>query len=1077
MYSKIVLQGVILIVIFSSLNLNVSSQGSNWWDSNWSSRQEIIIPFDTSVEMGKFQPIDIRVTFDELCWAKDEQINSIRVCCLDNNNWIELESQIYDLEHSDDTHIKACSLVFLIPEEANGKELYYVYYDDSEKPKLNYPDHVVLTKEHYYYEPIPGQKADLDYYKIVDEGFCVYGVGISGIMMTEYSSQMIFRQSKGQKDFSYRYWDRLGTFCFQYVDRNLPPGQDTITTRMELISDDIYTDGNLMVQFGITSKTSRGDAKTTNFYKYYYCPKDVKRICVNVKHEVLKAIQVAKEEKLDGEFAFTSGFKTRSEANTLLNTGEILPFIHYYNIYDTIKEIPADTDPRSRDEEWLVSVEDNADLGTKAWVSADSGESGKAHSLIFSSNSVIKSGTDEQDGIQIKGSQKQEADIPGLKAYSSGVGFFRNAYSSDGKMDLSIPSDLVVEFDGEFFTTELNSYKDVENEATIFQALVKNRPMLGGNVSGIKGEKVKQYNLTVIPHFAPSFPLGSLISAATGKNFSYTYAELYQNGKLVSSGICSRISLAGELNLEKITLSGIIKLFDWKNISFFKKIRFPKLTAGTYLIKIFIKTRTGNKFVGLKIIDLKEDTKTNVFCRRPGEVKIEVADQNNKFVEDAQCQILLGNISVAEISTTKDSSGIISVPRGKYNLMVLYKGFQIFEKDINIGILQKKEQVKVTLSNLKLLVEDKLGLQPGIKITPVIFSNEMMIPELIQSQENKPGVYDFINLPPAKYKIQISYKNYLDEKEIQIPTDGETTSMVFSPIFTLSTNVFDARGNALPEANVIITREGKTQQSLTDQNGVTDFTVPPGSYKLITQDEEEVIAEKTVELSRDETTYVVTTKEPIYPTIIMLISGIIILLFLVLIFMKKISISAFLKIISIALVISAFALPWWQLNGSNKSISIERTTNTYLLPQTMVTNTIYKGVQELELANIPKEFTDFLFIIIIITLVSIIPILFSILIKNRKRTSKVLTILGLLFLILSCSIFAYGFGELTKVGLGSLQGSGTLNVLAPGTNKYIDIPASWGLSLGFYLIVISIVLILSAFTLDLRYWKAKKYKL
>ena len=1074
MWSKRILPSIFLIIMISSLNLNVSSQGVNWWDSNWSSRQEIIIPFETNLEMAKFQPIDIRVTFNELCWAKDEQQNSLRVCCLDDKNWIELESQIYDLDHSDDTHIKACSLVFLIPEEASGKESYYVYYDDSEKQKPNYPDHVVLTKEHYYYEPIPGQKADLDYYKIVDEGFCVYGVGLSGIMMTEHASQMIFRQSKAQKDFSYRYWDRLGAFCFQYVDTNLPQGQDTITTRMELISDDIYTDGNLMVQFGITSETSRGDAKTTNYYKYYYCPKDVKRICVNVKHEVLKAIQVAKEEKLDGEFAFTSGFKTRSEANTLLNTGEILPFIHYYNIYDTIKEIPADTDPKSRDEEWLVSVEDNADLGTKAWVSADSGASGKAHSLIFSSNSVIKSGTDEQDGIQIKGSQKQEADIPGLKAYSSGIGLFRNAYNSDGKMDLSIPSDLVVEFDGEFFTSEINSYKDVENEATIFQALAKNRPLLGGNVSGIKEEKVKQYNLTVIPHFAPSFPLGSLISAATGKNFSYTYAELYQDGKLVSSGICSRISLAGELNLEKITFSGIIKLFDWKNISFFKKIRFPKLAPSIYLIKIFIKTRTKNKFVGLKIIDLKEDTKTHVFCRKPGEVKIEVADQNNKFVEDAQCQILLGNISVAEIKTVQDSKGIISVPRGNYKILVLYKGFKIFEKDIKIGILQKKEKVKVILSNLKLIVEDKLGLQPGIKISPILTSNEMMNPELIQSEENRPGVYNFVNLPSAVYKIQISYKNYLDEKQIQIPDDGDTTSMVFSPIFTLNSNVFDARGNPLSDVEVIIAREGKTQQSLTDQNGVTAFTVPPGSYKLQTQDEKEVIAEKTVELSRDETTYVVTTKEPIYPTIIMMISVIIILIFLVLILLKKISIRVYLKIISIALVISAFALPWWQLNGTNKSLSIERITNTYLLPQTMVTNTVYKGFQELELANIPKEFTDFLFIIIIITLFSVIPILFSIILKNRKRTSKVLTILGLLFLILSCGIFAYGFGELTKVGLGSLQGSGTLNILAPSTNKYVDIPASWGLSLGFYLIVISIIIILAAFTLDFRYWKAKK---
>ena len=101
-------------------------------------------------------------------------------------------------------------------------------------------------------------------------------------------------------------------------------------------------------------------------------------------------------------------------------------------------------------------------------------------------------------------------------------------------------------------------------------------------------------------------------------------------------------------------------------------------------------------------------------------------------------------------------------------------------------------------------------------------------------------------------------------------------------------------------------------------------------------------------------------------------------------------------------------------------------------------------------------------------------ILLSILLKKRKKTSYTFTILGLLFLVLSCGIFSYGFGELTRVGLGSLYGSGVLNVLVPGINKYVDIPASWGLSLGFYLIIISIILIAITFILDFRYWKAKK---
>jgi len=876
---KIYIYSILLTLLLTSIVFPVSSQNITWWDINWSFRQKITIPIDTGLDMAKYQPIDIKVTFDDICWAKNNQENSVRVCYWDGKTWYELESQIYDLDKTDDTHIKSCSLVFLIPKEANGKESYYVYYDDSEKPNVNYKDHVTISKEHYYYEPIPGQKVDMDYYKIMDEGFCVYGVGIRGMMLTEYSSQMIFRQIKSQRDFSYKYWDRLGTFCFQYVDKNLPTGQETITTRMNLISDEIFVDGNLMVQFGIVSTTSRNDAKTTNIYKYYYSPVDIKRICVSVKHEILKEISIAREEKLDGEYAFTSGFKTRSEANAFLNTGEILPYLHYYSQDGTVKEIKADTNPTAKNEEWLISVEDNVDLGSYPWVSADNGETGKAHALIFSSDKVVKSGKDEQDGIQIKASQKQEVDIPGLKAYSSGVGCFRNSYSPSGSSDLSIHSDLRVEFDGEFFTTEINGYKDVEKEAILFQSLVKNRPLLGGNVSGGVEEETK-YNLTVYTHFAPSFPLGSLISAASGKNFSYTYAELYRNETLVSSGICSRISLAGEFNLQKITLSGILKLFNWKSISLFKKIKFPELSPGKYVVKIFIRAKNENKFVGIKIIDLKEDTKIHILCHKQGKIKINLNDQNEKSISNAECYLLLQNTSIAKITTNDKDENIIPAPRGKYELKIMYKGFTIFKKQVKIGVIQQKINLKITLSNLNLFVTDKLGLAPGIKITPYMTSDEMDVTTKIQSEEKKPGIYHFCDLPSAKYKIQIAFKNFIDEKEIQIPVDGDSVSMVFSPTFQFSINVFGARGDTSENTKIIIERGKKTLEGITDEKGLVTFNVPVGVYNVYAYDDKNaVIAEKKVEISRDETSYLVTIKEPIYPMIIMIFSIFLISLF------------------------------------------------------------------------------------------------------------------------------------------------------------------------------------------------------
>ena len=1066
---------MLLVFLLSLLCIPATSQGGlTWWDNNWSSRQEISLPISTQLSSAKFQPIDIRVTFDNNCWALSENHSSVRVCCWDGNQWNVLESQIYDLNFTDTSHIKACSLVFLIPDIATGKEQYYVYYTDKETNPSNYPDHVKVEKTHYYYEPIPGQKADFDYYKITDEGFCIYGVGIQGMMMTEYGSQMIFRQSKGQKDFSYQYWDRLASFCFQYRDSSLPVGQDTITTRMKLLSNEIFVDGNLMVQFGIVSTNSREEAKTTDIYKYYYSPVDLKRICVHVTHEILKDITVAAVEKVDGEYAFTSGFKTRSEANTFLNTGEILPYIHYYNSDDTVKQISADTNPKSKDLEWLISVEDNADLGSYPWVSADSGDTGKAHALIFSSNKVVKSGTDEQDGIQVKASQKQEVDIPGLQAYSSGMGCFRNASNADGSLDLSIPSDLLVEFNGEFFTTEMNSYKDVENEAIFFQSLVKYRPLLNGSVSsGVQEEK--KYNLTIFTHLASSFPLGSLISAASGKNFSYTYAELYQNGNLISSGICSRISLAGGLNLDlkNISIRSILKLFNWRDISFFKKICFPKLAPGSYIVKIYIKSGQKSSYVGVKPVVIQGDTRADVFCSKQKKVTINVVDQNKQSVSNCRCVLFIGNVSIGENVTDINGESILFVPKGKYDLKLFYNGFNLFEKKVRLGIRPKAEHFQATLFDLQLIVKDRFGLPPGITIAPVAISEEMEIPTKIVPTEIEPGTYRFTNLPEAPYKIQISYKTFLDEVTVQIPDDGDTVEMEFSPMFQLTTTVFDSRGSTLSNMAIEITRAGKSVQNTTDTNGMTSFFIPVGNYVVQASSDRMNLAEKQVEVLRDETTDLITTIEPLYPLIMIVVA---LLLFgggIILFLLKKLPLPSFLKLSSVALCIVAVVMPWWGLSGFATTPSATRSTHAYLTTQTIVTTTTVGTSTELELANIPAEFSLFLLAVLIIVSISCCVILGSIVIQKYRKPAFGLTVLGVIFLVCAVGIFTYGFSQLSSVGLGSLQGSGTFTVLQPGSSEYMNLSATWGLSTGIYLTIVAIILVVVAVIIE-RVLKKKK---
>jgi hypothetical protein len=127
-FKKSAILGVFLLLLFSIVNIPVSSQSNvSWWDQNYKYRQEIDIPIDTSLEIAKYQPVDIRITFKDPCFAEDTDEHSVRVCCWDGKTWYELESQIYDLEYSDDTHIKACSLVFLIPEIDKKLEIDYKY--------------------------------------------------------------------------------------------------------------------------------------------------------------------------------------------------------------------------------------------------------------------------------------------------------------------------------------------------------------------------------------------------------------------------------------------------------------------------------------------------------------------------------------------------------------------------------------------------------------------------------------------------------------------------------------------------------------------------------------------------------------------------------------------------------------------------------------------------------------------------------------------------------------------------------------------------------------------------------------
>lgn len=1031
---------ILLLIILPVLQNSTLSQKTDlWWNDGWEYSQEITIPIDTSNFHAKNQPIDIRINFNSPCWGINEKDHSIRVVCFDGKEFTELESQVYDIEYSNENTISSCSLVFLTSEFANGKESYFVYYDGNKKDSVNYPDRVKISKEHYYYEYAPGQSVDLDYYKIKDEETCVYGVGIKGKMMTEYASNLIFRQRKDSKEFDLKNWDQMVGFVFQYDKKN----GDVITTRYSLISNEIIIDGNLMIEFGIKSTNNDKTATTTNFYKYYHCPTDSKKISVDSKSEISSDIQIEEGIERDGTIVFLSAFKTKSESNFAMNMGEMLPYFHVSSEDDVIKEYSVETNPKSRQEHKIIAVSNDIDLGENSWFSSDSGNTGKSHGIIFENTDVVKSGTGEENGIQVKGYEKQEASLPGLNAYSAGIYCGRNSFEN-GNWDRNIPSDLTFEFRGELFTTENQGYYIINEEAKIFNKLIEQRPLYDGTVTDKEDEVY--HKLTIYVPFSLSIPLLSPISPFP---LPITWVELYQNETIVSAGATSR-SLLG------------------------MRVEFPSVASGVYLIKIYKRLGDKSKFVAFKEVVVSGDAKVIVFAKREVDLSVNIYDQNSNAVSDVEIVIKNGNHVIERNTTDENGKGLLKIPASKdYTLQFFYKKIHVHEQELSL-IFSKKIDHELELYDLVVRIKDKLGLAPGVEINPTVTNEKMIESKKLFSDESINNEFIFRKLPAGEYIIQTSYEGITDEIQHSLPEDGNTASMVFTPSFTLDAKFFDSYGNNLPDKSVILLRDNIDLKFTTDQNGYAKLEAPPGQYLLSVKNcEDEIIQQTMIDLKRNTELYLLTEEEPFYPNLILIFSIVIIGVSIVFFALKKISLSTSLKFIAIALILVSLVQPWWELNSQENDEEIVRFSKTYLIPQQIVTTTKAGKYVEAEPANLPAEFSDFLLAIVIVSLVASLFIFLSILVKKRRKTMLSLGIMSVILLILTIVIFSYGFSELTKVGLGSIQDSGTLNILIPGTNEYVDISASWGLSIGVYLIIISIILIIISVYYDKKHHKLK----
>ncbi|MCJ7571211.1 MAG: hypothetical protein MUO82_04975 [Candidatus Thermoplasmatota archaeon] len=1074
---KFIARYLLLLVILNTLlisSINVYALPYEKYTKNnienLAFKQEINIPIDTNLPEAKYQPIDIRIIFTEQCYAKDVNDHSIRICIEKGSEITELESQIYNLEKIDDTHISSCGVVFLIPEIADGTEKYFVLYDSAQTDSPNYEKHVFMDDSHYFYEPIPGQKIDVDYFGIKEKDDYIYAIVQKGELLGNPVSQSILKFKPGSKVVETYNIEQLCVFDMRYGIFAQPDyvGSSWATS----VKKTVLAEGNLMIRVRIECTSPKGDILTDNIYTYYNSPVDTKRIFVDVYHEVLEDITVEEPSLLDGTYGGIVTIKSRSSTIEKMNVGEILPKIHVFTESGNIEEYPVPQNPSSIDAEVIIGTKDDIDLGKNAWISLSDPSTNIAHGLILNSNTNLNS---EEDGVQVKAWVKENVKLPGLEADTGSLYIARNSYENNNH-NPNLKKGFNVNFKAEFVTYANQGFESIDKESIVFQKLESIRPILRENISQEEKEETPRFSLSTYVHIAPSIALGSLLSAATGKKFPYIYAELYKNNSFKSSGSVSRLALGsmdfdleGKSFFEKIkTVFGI---FDIKNSSFFKKIVFPDLEPGIYVIKIFRENTIfgdESKFIGYGIADVSDDTNIRIFCSSQGTCNFNVFDQDEKGVEGVKFYLLQDNAVITDGISDFNGSIVLKAPtsiRDSYTLRVLYKGFLVDEQEIHLRLLNHfkiyMDSFYVNLYDLNVRLIDKWNQIPEVEVNLVLTSKDMFEPITISAKKEAFDKYIFKNLPEADYVLNLKYKSFELKENIKLEGD-KTIELVLPAEYTVSLNIMNNIGMSIDTGTVVISRNNKDIKVDIDKNGKSVFTVPPGAYNLKILVDDETVAMQGLDIRNDKTLDVVTKQGSFIHTFVFLITIISVVGIFVYMFLKR-KLNLCLKLFVVVLLFISIFQPWWILNGEEKDIH----TNTInmLYPPKMITLTSSSDVIGGSISVINDDFTTVMVLLSGLIVFSIILILLSLFIKERFSKSRKATFFAVILILIVCiGLFYYAMSMVTNIGVGGFIGSGDISVSIPGRIQSVNLACSWGPGIGFILVVVSLtVLFLSIF--------------
>jgi hypothetical protein len=127
----------------------------------------------------------------------------------------------------------------------------------------------------------------------------------------------------------------------------------------------------------------------------------------------------------------------------------------------------------------------------------------------------------------------------------------------------------------------------------------------------------------------------------------------------------------------------------------------------------------------------------------------------------------------------------------------------------------------------------------------------------------------------------------------------------------------------------------------------------------------------------------------------------------------------------------------------------------------MVTIISTDSVESGEIASLEEEFISAIEMIPTFIYFGILLIILSLVLNkyDKKKLSFLCLLATIGLFIISMIILSIAINELSKVTVGSLIGCGKINTQIPGTNEYVSINSCWGPGIGFYLLLISSIIL------------------